>query len=136
LIPITIEYALRALGCLADRAPEVVGGKELADRTAISPTYLTKILLQLKRGGVVEAVRGIGGGYRLAVPAEQVTLAQVAQWVAPSALQKEDLDEESAASCGGRISSAIHRRWRRRTGTLLAFLEETTLANLLEPAPR
>ncbi len=131
MFPVTIEYALRALGCLAESAPEVVGGKELADRTAISASYLTKILLELKRGGLVEAVRGSGGGYRLARPAEQVTLAQVAALVSPSALQQEALDE--AGGYGGRISSAIHRSWRRRTGTFVAFLEETTLENLLEP---
>ncbi len=131
MIPITIEYALRALGCLAGSAPEVVGGKELADRTAISASYLTKILLDLKRGGLVEASRGSGGGYRLVRPAAEITLAQVAELVAPSALQAEALEEDG--SYGGQISSAIHRRWCRRTGSFVTFLEETTLAEILEP---
>jgi len=130
LIPITIEYALRALGCLAGSAPKVVGGKELVDRTAISSSYLTKILLQLKRGGLVESVRGSGGGYRLVRPAVEITLAQVAELVAPSALQQDALEQDGGY--GGQISSAIHRRWRRWADTFVTFLEETTLAEILE----
>ncbi len=131
MIPITIEYALRAIGCLASSAPEVVRGEELAKRTAISASYLTKILLELKRGGLVESTRGSGGGYRLARPAEEITLAQVAELVAPAALRQEELNKEG--DFGGQVSSAIHRRWCRCTSTVVEFLEATTLAEILRP---
>jgi Rrf2 family protein len=130
LIPITIEYAFRAIGCLASSKHDVVSGEELAQRTAISTSYLPKILLQLKRGGLVKSTRGIGGGYWLARPAEEITLAEVAQLVVPAAIKQEELSKE--ADHGGQVSTGIHRRWRRCTSTVGQFLEATTLADLLQ----
>ena len=59
---------------VADRAVTVA---EIAARQGISPAYLEQLFARLRRAGLVAGVRGPGGGYRLARPAETVTVADV-----------------------------------------------------------
>jgi Rrf2 family iron-sulfur cluster assembly transcriptional regulator len=51
--------------------------KDLADRTGLPQPYLEQILLALKGAGLVRSKRGVGGGYVLARPAEEITLSQI-----------------------------------------------------------
>ncbi len=73
------DYASRALLSLA-----LHGGKttptsvrDIAERTALPQPYLEQILLALKGAGLVRSKRGVGGGYVLARPPEDITLAQI-----------------------------------------------------------
>lgn len=72
------DYAARALLSLAlhgDEGPTSV--KEIAERTNLPQPYLEQILLAVKGAGLVRSKRGVGGGYVLARPPEQITLAQI-----------------------------------------------------------
>ncbi|NIV85762.1 MAG: Rrf2 family transcriptional regulator, partial [Actinobacteria bacterium] len=74
----TATYAVRALAHLAERpADEAILGRDLAELADVPANYLSKILLILKRAGMVEATRGMGGGYRLSRPATEVSLGEV-----------------------------------------------------------
>jgi Rrf2 family iron-sulfur cluster assembly transcriptional regulator len=77
------DYAARALLSLAlhgsdrptsDRPTSV---KEIADRTGLPQPYLEQILLAVKGAGLVRSKRGVGGGYVLARPPEEITLADI-----------------------------------------------------------
>jgi Rrf2 family transcriptional regulator, iron-sulfur cluster assembly transcription factor len=72
------DYAARALLSLAlhgsDRPTSV---KEIAERTGLPQPYLEQILLAVKGAGLVVSKRGVGGGYVLARPAEDITLADI-----------------------------------------------------------
>ncbi|MFI7605206.1 RrF2 family transcriptional regulator [Micromonospora sp. NPDC049366] len=77
-----VDYALRAVAELAATASGPGRGRPVtADQIAraqeIPPKFLESILLQLRRGGVVNAQRGPEGGYWLARPAEEISLAEV-----------------------------------------------------------
>ena len=52
---------------------------EIAQRYGVSPHHLAKVLAELARAGVVESVRGVGGGYRFAANARRLTLLDVIQ---------------------------------------------------------
>jgi Rrf2 family protein len=73
------DYASRALLSLAlhdtDGGPTAV--RDIADRTGLPQPYLEQILLTLKGAGIVASKRGVGGGYILARPAEDITLADI-----------------------------------------------------------
>lgn len=72
------DYASRALLSLAlhdDGEPTSV--RDLAERTGLPQPYLEQILLTLKGAGVVRSKRGVGGGYVLARPAAELTLAEI-----------------------------------------------------------
>ena len=72
------DYAARALLSLAlhglDRPTSV---KEIAERTGLPQPYLEQILLAVKGAGLVKSKRGVGGGYVLARPPAEITLAEI-----------------------------------------------------------
>ena len=75
------DYASRALLSLAlhaeaeGDAPTAV--RDIAERTGLPQPYLEQILLALKGAGLVRSKRGVGGGYVLARPAEEISLSQI-----------------------------------------------------------
>lgn len=52
---------------------------EIADKYGVSPHHLAKVLAELARAGIVESVRGVGGGYRLTANVRRLTLMDVIQ---------------------------------------------------------
>ena len=74
------RYALRILVDMAEnRKDGYITLKEAADRQEISEKYLESIVKDLVRGQLLEGIRGKGGGYRLARPAEEITVLEVLQ---------------------------------------------------------
>ena len=73
------DYALRAAVELAAAAPDgaPVKGERRATSQSIPLRFLENILLQLRNAGLIESRRGADGGYKLARPPEEVTLADV-----------------------------------------------------------
>ena len=51
--------------------------RDIAERTGLPQPYLEQILLALKGAGLVRSKRGVGGGYVLARPPEEITLSQI-----------------------------------------------------------
>ncbi|WP_200209800.1 RrF2 family transcriptional regulator [Micromonospora coerulea] len=79
-----VDYALRAAAELASVADATAAGRsrpvtaeQIARAQEIPPKFLESILLQLRRGGIVHAQRGPEGGYWLARPAAEISLAEV-----------------------------------------------------------
>jgi len=75
------EYGLRAMIDLATWEVDdgVVQIKEIAEREHIPAKFLEQILLTLKNAGLLQSRMGVGGGYHLAKPAEQITLGHIAR---------------------------------------------------------
>src|SRR5207244_7059452 len=72
------DYAARALLSLAlHGSDQPTSVKEIAERTGLPQPYLEQILLAVKGAGLVRSKRGVGGGYVLARPPEQITLAGI-----------------------------------------------------------
>lgn len=75
-----VDYALRAvveLAAVGGTADRPVTAERLATGQEIPPKFLESILLQLRRGGIVNSQRGPEGGYWLARPADDISLAEV-----------------------------------------------------------
>lgn len=71
------NYALRTLMHAALCAPELARAQDVADAHEISRAHLVKCIHQLGRWGYLENVRGRGGGFRLARPAEAITIGEI-----------------------------------------------------------
>ena len=71
------DYAIIAMSHLAQHPDEVCGAREIADQFRIPVALLMNILKGLCRGEMVASTRGSKGGYRLAVSAEKITLADI-----------------------------------------------------------
>ena len=78
------EYALRSLinlGMAAEVGRELVQVSELADNEQLPVKFLEQIMQALKEGGMVLSVRGKFGGYRLAKPANKITIGEVVRLI-------------------------------------------------------
>lgn len=85
MISKTAEYALRAVVHLANTADEAISQTlgQIAEGTQVPSGYLSKVLQQLARAGIVNSQRGIGGGFQLAQLPSEITVYDVVQPVDP-----------------------------------------------------
>ena len=83
MISQTAEYALRAIAYLATRQVTPTNSRDLAEATQIPQDYLTKVMRELDRAGIVTAQRGPGGGYTLTATADQLNVLEVVNAIAP-----------------------------------------------------
>jgi len=72
-----VDYALRAMAELAAAGEGPVKSESIASRQRIPPRFLERILGELRRAGMVASQRGADGGYWLARPAREISLAHV-----------------------------------------------------------
>jgi Rrf2 family protein len=72
-----VEYALHCLLWLAPSRETPASSRDLAELTGVSPALVAKLLPKLEKAGVLEAQGGIAGGYRLARPADQITVLDI-----------------------------------------------------------
>lgn len=131
MLSTTAEYALRALLALAKEPDKATLGRDLAASSGVPANYLSKILLDLKKGGFVQAVRGTGGGYRLGRPPEEVRLMDVVEFVDGAAARPGCFLAGSDA-CSDADPCMAHDRWAAVRDQYVAFLETTTLADAAE----
>ena len=133
LISARAEYACLAMMELA-RQPQgrkPVRLAEITDKHEIPQRFLVQILLQMKAAGLVATTRGASGGYRLAKPPEQITLADILSGL-------ERLEEPEDRQLG---NSAMSRRlqvvWRQMAEDRMKYLRQITLRDLVpsETAP-
>jgi len=124
------RFAVTAMIDLALReseGPVTLAG--IAERQQISLSYLEQLFGKLRRHKLVASVRGPGGGYTLALPADEVTVADIIVAV------DEPLD---ATQCGGKSNChddhvcMTHELWTELNRHMFAFLDSVSLANLVE----
>lgn len=127
----TAQYALRALLYIAARAPESVRVGELTEPVGAPANYMSKTLHQLVRSGLLTSSRGPTGGFKLAVPAEEITLQRVALLFGPF---DNGLCLFGGGKCGDDPKCVVHKRWRVVAQPMDAFFTTTTIADLLDDA--
>jgi Rrf2 family transcriptional regulator, iron-sulfur cluster assembly transcription factor len=121
------DYAARALLSLAlhgsDRPTSV---KEIAERTTLPQPYLEQILLSVKGAGLVRSKRGVGGGYVLARPAEEITLAEILAAVEGPLTTLMEAHDHCEGHC------VLQEVWVCVSEETRQTLERFTLADLVE----
>jgi Rrf2 family protein len=133
------EYALRALLVLGQNyGDEVVRIQTISDRQNIPKKFLEQILNDLKTLGVVESKRGAGGGYRLALPPEDITLASVIRHVtgalAPVSCVSDRFYER--CTCPDEATCPIREVMKEAREAVVGIMERVTLADLCERSRR
>ncbi|WP_067178605.1 RrF2 family transcriptional regulator [Microtetraspora niveoalba] len=123
-----VDYALRAAAELAaaGEGPTTVG--ELAKGQEMPPKYLENILLQMRRAGLVRGQRGPEGGYVLARPADQISLADVIRAVDGPLANVRGERPEHVGYTGA--AEALQRVWIALRASERAILEEVTLEQI------
>jgi Rrf2 family protein len=125
----TAEYALRAMAWLALSPGNLVPTPALAERTQVPPNYLSKVLQQLAGAGLIVGRRGVGGGYRLARSAHDISLIQVV-----NAVDKvERISACPLGMCEHDVSLCpVHRVTDRAAAAVIDILGGTTLQDLVD----
>ncbi|MBK7956094.1 MAG: Rrf2 family transcriptional regulator [Candidatus Accumulibacter sp.] len=128
------DYTLRVLMFLALNRDRLATIPEIAAAYDISENHLMKVVHQLARAGVIESLRGKGGGIRLAREPEDIRLGQIVRTSEGSAPIVECMSDDGgtcriAPAC--RLAAVLVRAF----DALFATLDEYTLADLVR-APR
>jgi Rrf2 family iron-sulfur cluster assembly transcriptional regulator len=121
------DYAARALLSLALRGSErPTSVKEIAERTSLPQPYLEQILLSVKGAGLVRSKRGVGGGYVLAYPPEDITLADIVAAVEGPQLPMSEHPDHCEGHC------ILQEVWVGVDEESRRVLEHVTLADLVQ----
>ncbi|MBW8079020.1 MAG: Rrf2 family transcriptional regulator [Gallionella sp.] len=125
------RFAVTAMVDLAMRGgrtvPVTLAG--ISERQSISLSYLEQLFGKLRRNGIVDSVRGPGGGYCLARPSAKISIADIVVAV------DEPLD---ATSCGGKGNCnqdrqcITHDLWMGLNGKIHEYLTEVSLQQLID----
>lgn len=126
------RYALRVLIDLAEQDDTgYIPLKEIADRQEISEKYLESILKILVKNGLLEGMRGKGGGYRLTRSPETYTVGSVLRLTEESLAPVACLEGQEN-SCHRRDSCRTLPMWQKLDELVNTFLDGISLADLMQ----
>ena len=128
----TVEYALRAIVFLADKAPDACTTDQIATATQVPKPYLSKVLQNLGRHNIVRSQRGIGGGVMLAKSPSELTVLEVANAVEP--IQQIATCPLGLKSHGTNLCP-LHRKLDDAAQKIEAAFRDTSVADLIDVPP-
>lgn len=123
------RYAVTAMLDLAlHQGKNAITLNEIAQRQELSHSYLEQLFGHLRKKHLVESVRGPGGGYRLAKPADEITIAAIIQAI------NEPVDVTlcaGAENCRKGERCITHDLWNNLNMVIFDFLDKKTLGQLI-----
>ena len=134
------RYAMVALVDLAiAKSEDLTSLSEISARQDISLPYLEQLFVRLRRAGLVESVRGPGGGYRLARTPETIRVSEVLEAVDETVSALHIGAGATGGVSGSRAQTMSNRLWESLSAHVYVFLHNATLAdvakNALLPCP-
>jgi Rrf2 family protein len=130
------DYALRATIELAAAGDGPIKGERIAQAQEIPLKFLENILGDLRHAGLVRSQRGVDGGYWLARPADEITVAAVVRAVEGPIANVRGIGPEQVSYAGS--AERLRDVWIAVRANLRAVLEQVTIADLARgalPAP-
>ncbi|KPP87712.1 MAG: Rrf2 family transcriptional regulator, iron-sulfur cluster assembly transcription factor [Rhodobacteraceae bacterium HLUCCO07] len=124
-----------AMVALADIALQPGGAlstlSDVSRRQDISLPYLEQLFVKLRRAGLVESVRGPGGGYRLGRPATEIRVVDVLTAVDETVDAMHKGAGASGGLSGSRAQSVTNRLWEGLSAHVYVFLHQTRLSDVI-----
>lgn len=125
------RYAVMAMVDLAMHS----GGKpvvlaDIAERQNIALNYLEQIFMRLRKGGIVQSVRGPGGGYILAVNAEELPIARIVVAVDESIKMTRCGNDAKSGCAHNRAKCMTHNLWQGLGNVIFEYLQSISLADV------
>ncbi|MEM7755096.1 MAG: Rrf2 family transcriptional regulator [Planctomycetota bacterium] len=127
----TSEYALRAMSCLAYAPDELTPTPVLAKYTKVPSNYLAKVLQLLAQSDLIIGRRGVGGGYRLAKPADTISMLDVVNAIDP--VKRIESCPLGLPNHGGTLC-ALHRAMDDAAKHMLETFGGVSMADLVADA--
>jgi Rrf2 family protein len=124
-------YGLRAMLALArnhGQGPTLL--KDVVAREQLPGTYLEQLMVPLRKGGLVQGVRGAKGGYTLSRPPSEISVLDILEALeGPLSLAE---CPGGSGCCGHPDTCVLHELWEEGSGALNAIYQGVSLAALLE----
>lgn len=125
------RYAMIALADLATQpADALITLSEISGRQDISLAYLEQLFVKLRRSGLVESVRGPGGGYRLARDADKIRVSEILSAVDETMNALSRGAGVSGASGGTPAQVLTDKLWEQLSAHVYVFLHQTRLSDI------
>ena len=130
------RYGLRALIDLAQYGEqEAVSIQSISARQQISDSYLEQLVRKLKKAGLVTSVRGAQGGYRLARPAEEISVGDVLRALEGS-IEAVSCQEGENPSCVGKDLCVARFVWQKVNKSIQETVDSIMISQLVEESRR
>lgn len=135
----TEEYGLRCMLQMAKKGPEgMTTIVELAQKEDLTTAYVAKIMSVLRKGGLVQSIRGQSGGYRLAKPPQEVDVNEVLETLGGKFFTEEEYCETPSGehlSCIHSMDCAVRSLWTGLSLTIATYLKKCRLSDLVTTEP-
>ena len=129
------RYALLAMVDLALHGGEgTVRRQDIADRQEISANYIAQLFRELRVAGLVDGVKGPGGGYRLARNAQTISAGDVVRAVEGPVALASCAAPGSEPTCNRVGRCPTHDLWKRLSAAMTELLDSATLQELCDEA--
>ena len=125
------DYATVVMTCIAAHPDDVLSTADIADETRLELPTVSKLLKSLGHAGLVESFRGVNGGYRLARPAQEITLAQIVEALeGPIGMTECSLAE---GQCERQSVCGVRSNWQHVNSVVDNALRAVSLSDMLKP---
>lgn len=129
------DYGTVVMSYLARTPDQVCQAADVADAVHIALPTVSKILKMLARAQLLRSYRGVQGGYCLARPAAEISVAQIIDAMdGPIALT--ECDDGKTGNCSIETHCEIRGNWQRVSQVVRGSLARLSLAELAKPAPK
>lgn len=126
------RYALRFLSRVAERVPERITTSAVSELEGISEKMLERIAAKLAREGFVRSVKGMGGGFELLRPADEITVTQVLTVMETPYLPHHCV-EDPEHCCKMSENCHMLSLWVRIDEAVRAVTDSVTVQDLIRP---
>ncbi|MDD9891949.1 MAG: SUF system Fe-S cluster assembly regulator [Gammaproteobacteria bacterium] len=126
------DYGVLLLTDMAAAPAQLRSATELAEKHHLGGATVAKVLKLLSKAGLLETVRGSGGGYRLCCGAEDVKVSDIiAALEGPIALTECSVHD---GNCSIESDCGVRTHWQVINNAVHSALDKVTLADLCRPA--
>lgn len=127
------DYATVVMTCIAAHPAEVLSTVQIADEARLELPTVSKLLKALSHAALVESFRGVNGGYRLARPASEISLAEIVEALeGPIGMTECSVGE---GQCDRESQCGVRGSWQLVNNVLDNALRAVSLADMLKPQP-
>jgi Rrf2 family protein len=127
----SIEYAVHGLLYIAsNNGNENLLLSEIAEKQSVPESYMRKIFQTLARNGIVDAQRGVKGGYTLSRKAKAITLKEIVEAIDGHPKLYNCLSDQR--DCELDRNCYLNRHLQKLENSIYDYLEQITLQNILD----
>lgn len=130
------DYAIAVMGSLSTEGEEVLrSARYLSGKTSIPESTVAKVLKLLTQAGLVESLRGVSGGYRLAKPAGEITVAEMVTAMEGPISIVSCIEGSDEGCCKVQAHCPTKENWTPVNDAIRRALQSVSLAELVSRAP-